>query len=79
MWYFTIKQASIQTKPYQHLQKLAEGTEVEIFSEPYENYCVFEVEKDRYQNMMDYLDREGIAYSLSATRPSRDELLESMK
>lgn len=79
MWYFTIKQAGIPAKQYQQLQKFSELTEVEIFNEPYENYCIFEVETLRYQQVMDFLDREGIAYQLSGNRPTREELLESMK
>lgn len=78
MWYFTIRQAAIDRKQYQYMQQLAELTEVEIFNEPYENYCVFEVETERYQQMMDYADKEGIIYSLSASRPGRDELLAGM-
>ena len=79
MWYFTIKQAAIANKPYQRLQQLSELTEVELFNEPYENHCIFEVETSNYQQVMDFLDVEGIAYHLSANRPSREELLEGMR
>ncbi|QHT70213.1 hypothetical protein GXP67_27985 [Rhodocytophaga rosea] len=78
MWYFTIKQSGIGNKPYQRLQQLSELTEVELFNEPYENYYIFEVESSRYQQVMDFLDVEGIAYNLSINRPSREELLEGM-
>lgn len=75
MWYFLIKQGALETKHYQHLQKRAELTEVETFNYPHENWGVFSVEKDNYQQFMDYLDSQGIEYTLLANRPSRAELL----
>lgn len=79
MWYFIIKRDSIKNNQYQQMQKLAELTEVEMFSEPYDNYCLFEVTKEKYREAMDYLDIEGVSYKLANNRPSRDELLASMK
>lgn len=79
MWYFLIKQANLETAQYQHLQKQASLTEVETFNEPYENWYVFTVEKESYTSFMDALDRQGIAYDLSANRPTRSELLERMR
>ncbi|MBD2702098.1 hypothetical protein IC229_15715 [Spirosoma sp. BT702] len=79
MWYFLIKQNALEQAQYKQLQKRASLTEVEIFSEPYENWYVFSVEKEQYATFMDYLDKDGIAYDLSSDRPSRDELLDSMR
>ncbi len=79
MWYFLIKQNTLDTAPYQALQKRASLTEVELFNEPYDNWYVFAVEKDQYQAFMDHLDREGIGYDLTANRPTRDEMLASMR
>ena len=79
MWYFLIKQADLTTAQYQNLQKRASLTEVESFSEPYENWYVFSVEKDSYGSFTDLLDREGITYDLAADRPTRTELLAAMR
>jgi hypothetical protein len=79
MWYFLIKQASLDRAQYQALQKRASLTEVELFNEPYENWYVFSVEKEAYTSFMDYLDRAGIAYDLTAGRPTREEMLETMR
>ncbi len=79
MWYFIIKQQALKNQQYQRLQKLAALTEVEVFNEPYENLCLFDVEADRYKNFMDFLDLEGIAYEVSPSKPTRDQLLEGMK
>lgn len=79
MWYFTIKQQTIKNRQYQEMQKIASLTEVEIFNEPYENYYLFEVHRERYRDFIDYLDLEGIAYDVSPDRPSRDKLLDSMR
>lgn len=79
MWYFLIKQATLETKQYQALQKKASLTEVELFNEPYENWYVFTVEKDRHCEFMDYLDLEGISYDLNADRPTREEMLAGMR
>lgn len=79
MWYFIIKQQTLKNPQYQRLQKLAALTEVEVFNEPYENLCLFDVETDQYKNFMDFLDLEGIAYEVSPAKPSRDQLLEGMK
>lgn len=79
MWYFTIKQSDLTNKQYQQMQKFASLTEVEVFNEPYYNVCIFQIAKDTYKNVMDYLDIEGVAYVLSPDKPTRDELLESMR
>lgn len=78
MWYFLIKQNTLETNQYQSLQKKAALTEVELFNEPYENWTVFAVEKDHYQAFMNHLDSEGIIYDLTANRPTRDDLLDRM-
>jgi hypothetical protein len=79
MWYFLIKQNTLDTGQYQAIQKQASLTEVELFNEPYENWYVFSVEKDNYQVFMDSLDRAGVGYDLATSRPTRDELLASMQ
>ncbi|RYC68955.1 hypothetical protein [Spirosoma sordidisoli] len=79
MWYFLIRQDSLDTAQYQGLQRQASLTEVELFNEPYANWYVFSVEKDQYRDFIDHLDRNGIAYDLTADRPTRDELLETMR
>jgi hypothetical protein len=79
MWYFTIKQHDLNNKQYQSMQKLAELTEVISFNEPYHNFCLFDVKKERYQRVMDFLDMEGISYTLAPSRPTRDQLLDSMR
>ncbi|RIV19316.1 hypothetical protein DYU11_24735 [Fibrisoma montanum] len=79
MWYFLIKQNTLETTHFQSLQKKAVLTETEVFSEPFDNWYVFSVPKDDYTAFMDYLDREGIGYDLTADKPTRDELLDSMR
>ncbi|QJW91414.1 hypothetical protein HNV11_19540 [Spirosoma taeanense] len=79
MWYFLIKQNVLETAQYRSLQKRSSLTEVELFNEPYESWYVFSVEKGSYTAFVDYLDREGITYDLTADRPTRNELLENMR
>jgi hypothetical protein len=79
MWYFTIKQSDLSNKQYQQMQKYASLTEVEVFNEPYYNFCVFQITKETYKAVMDYLDVEGVSYSLTPDKPKRDDLLDSMK
>ena len=79
MWYFLIQQNTLDTTHYQSLQKRALLTEVELFNEPYENWCVFTVEKDDYAQVVDYLDRSGIRYDLTPDRPTHAELLDRMR
>jgi len=79
MWYFLIKQAALDRAHYQALQKRAVLTEVELFNEPYENWYIFSVEKEAYTAFMDHLDRDGISYDLTADRPTREEMLDSMR
>ena len=78
MWYFLIKQRTLENSPFQALQKQALVTEIEHFGEPYENWYVFSVEKENYQAFVDYLDSDGIVYSLVSSRPTRAELLAEM-
>lgn len=79
MWYFLIKQATLDMAQHRELQRQASGTEVELFNEPYGNWCVFSVEKDGYLAFVDHLDRAGIAYDLTTNRPTRDEMLAGMR
>lgn len=79
MWYFLVKQAELEGARYRQVQQQVALTEVEIFSEPYENWYVFSVEKDQYRAFMDYLDGQGIGYELLAERPTRSELLDKMR
>lgn len=79
MWYILVKQNSLDTVQYQNLQRRASLTEVEQFSEPYESWYVFAVEKDDYPNFVDFLDREGIVYALTPDRPTRAEMLADMR
>jgi hypothetical protein len=79
MWYFIIKQPELTHDQYVGLQKKAKLTEVEVYNEPYTNLCLFEVERDRYKEFVDYLDLEGVRYDVASDRPSRSELLESMQ
>lgn len=64
---------------HRDLQKRALSTEVELFNEPYENWLIVSVEKEGYSAFVDHLDREGIAYDLTADRPTRDEMLARMR
>lgn len=75
MWYFLIKQNTLTRPQYQALQKQASLTEVQLFSEPHENWYIFSVEKESYTPFMDYLDRDGIGYELVTDRPTRNELM----
>ncbi|GAB2600126.1 hypothetical protein [Spirosoma areae] len=79
MWYILINQNLLDIAQYRDLQQRASLTEVELFSEPYQNWCVFAVEKDDYANFMDVLDREGIVYTLTPDRPTRAEILADMQ
>lgn len=79
MWYFLVKQSTLETVQYQALQKLALQTEVELFNEPYENWYVFTVEKEMYATFMDSLDVQGISYELTADRPTHSDMLARMQ
>jgi hypothetical protein len=79
MWYFTIKQHDLKNKHNQYLHKTANLVEVEMFSEPFDNYCVFEFESEQYPDVMNYLDLEGITYEATTSRPRREDLLDRMK
>jgi hypothetical protein len=79
MWYFLIRQDTLDPVQYRKLQQLVNQTEVELFNEPYGNWYIFTVEKDDYSAFVDHLDREGISYDLAADRPTREELLDRMR
>ena len=79
MWCFIIKQREMTASQYQDLQKLAGQTEVEIFSEPYENLCLFSVERTNYAAFVDYADLNGVVYNAYSERPTRDELLAELR
>lgn len=79
MWYFILRQDAMSNEQYQRLQKIASLTEVEIFNEPYDNMCVFELETAQYSAAVDYLDLEGLKYEATTKRPTRDALLEQMR
>lgn len=79
MWYFALRQNDLSNEQYQLLQKKAVLTEVEIFNEPYDNLCLFEVERSRYSEFVDTLDMEGLNYEVLHERPSRQQLLDNMR
>ncbi|MES2731428.1 MAG: hypothetical protein V4714_06755 [Bacteroidota bacterium] len=79
MWYFTIKQRELSNEQHQQLRKRTNFMEIEAFSDPYPNYCLFEVDSENYLDTMNYLDLEGIVYGASTHRPQRDELLDRMQ
>lgn len=79
MWYFLIRQGNVSYEQYRALQRKAALTEVELFNDPYENWYVLSVEKERYSAFVDQLDRQGIVYDLRNDRPLRDELLNLMR
>jgi len=79
MWYFLVRQDAIRKGPYQTLLQLAAQTEIEPFNEPYHNWCIFQVERDQYLPFTDYLDMAGIRYDTFTARPTRDQLLASMR
>ncbi|MBC7570255.1 MAG: hypothetical protein H7319_11030 [Spirosoma sp.] len=79
MWYFLIDQQIVDTAQYRALQRQAALTEVELFNEPYQNWYVFSVEKDNYKAFIDHLDLSGLTYDLRPARPTRDELLDTMR
>lgn len=79
MWYFQVNQEDLRRPIYLQLQKLATLTEVEIFNEPYHNWCIFQVERDNYVTFTGTLDSEGISYEATTDRPLREALLASMR
>lgn len=78
MWFFLIKQRTLANSQFQALQKQASIVDIEPFSEPHENWYVFSVEKEAYAAFADYLDTEGVVYTLVSSRPTRAELLADM-
>jgi hypothetical protein len=79
MWYFSIRQKKLSNQQFQLLQKSAVLTEIEIFNEPYENLCLFEVERAQYRQFVDTLDLEGLDYEVVSERPTRKQLLDNMR
>lgn len=79
MWHFLIRQDAIDTAQYRTLQAQAALTEVELFNEPYANWYIFSIGKDKYKAFIDHLDLDGIAYDMRTNRPTRDELLDTMR
>ena len=79
MWYFTIRQNALSNQQYQLLQQKAVLTEVELFNEPYENLCLFEVKGENYRHFVDALDLEGLNYEVVSERPTRKQLLNTMR
>ena len=79
MWYFTIRQNNLSRDQYRLLQAKAVLTEVEIFNEPYDNLCLFEVEQAQYRHFVDTLDLEGLRYEVVGERPSRKQLLDNLR
>ena len=79
MWYFTIPQNDLSNSQYKSLQQKAVLTEVEIFNEPYDNLCLFEVEGEQYRHFVDALDLEGLNYEVDRERPTRKQLVERMR
>ncbi len=78
MWCFIIKQRELSVDQYRDLQKLANQTEVELFNEPFENLCLFDVERPGYTAFVDYADLNGVSYDAYPERPTRDDLLAAM-
>ncbi|RCR70848.1 hypothetical protein [Larkinella punicea] len=79
MWYFTIRKNDLSNQQCQLLQQKAVLTEVELFNEPYENLCLFEVEGNNYRHFVDALDLEGLDYEVVSERPTRTQLLNKMR
>ncbi|OIN56533.1 hypothetical protein [Arsenicibacter rosenii] len=79
MWYFQVNQEDLRRPIYQTLQKMAVLTEVEIFNEPYHNWCIFQVERSQYVAFIEILDSDGVAYQATTDRPLREELLAGMR
>ncbi|GAB3919648.1 hypothetical protein [Larkinella terrae] len=79
MWYFTVRQEELTNRQYRLLQEKAKLTEVELFNEPYNNLCLFEVEREDYSTFVDALDLEGLNYEVVNERPTREQLLDSMR
>lgn len=79
MWCFIVKQRAMTVEQYRDLQKLATQTEVELFNEPYENLCLFDVDRSQYTAFVDYADLNGVDYNAYPERPTRDELLVEMR
>ncbi|RRB06526.1 hypothetical protein [Larkinella rosea] len=79
MWYFTLRQDDLSSNQYRFLQQKATLTEVELFNEPYSNLRLFGVASEQYRAFVDALDLEGLHYQVMSERPTRKQLLESMR
>jgi hypothetical protein len=79
MWYFIIHQADLTTAQFQEFRQAAALTEAEPFNEPFDNLYIFAVERDQYGAFADTLDREGVVYQSTTSKPTREELLDGMK
>lgn len=79
MWYFIIHQPDLTTTQFQEFRQTAVLTEAETFNEPFDNLYIFAVERDQYSAFADALDREGVLYQATTSKPTREELLDGMK
>ncbi len=79
MWYFIIHQPDLNTAQFQEFRQAAAFTEAEPFNEPFDNLYIFAVERDQYSAFADALDREGVVYQATTSKPTREELLAGLK
>lgn len=79
MWYFIIHQPELTTAQFQTFRQAAAITEAETFNEPFDNLYIFAVERDEYGAFADALDREGVAYEATTSKPTREELVDRMR
>lgn len=79
MWYFLIRQEDVKQEQYAVLQQKAALTEVEIFNEPYANWYVFTIVREQYRPFMEWLDLQAITYEAVTQKPTREDLLKSMR
>ena len=79
MWYFIIHQPDLTTAQFQAFRQTAALTETELFNEPFDNLYIFAVERDQYGAFVDFLDREGVVYEATTSRPTREELLAELR
>lgn len=79
MWYFIIPQPELTTAQFQTFGQAAALTETESFNEPFDNLYIFAVERNQYSAFVDILDNEGVTYQATATKPTREELLDGLR
>ena len=79
MWHFIIHQPDLTTAQFQEFRQTAVLTEAETFNEPFDNLYIFAVEREQYSAFTDTLDREGIVYQATTSKPTREELLEGLR